>query len=283
MSFDAEGVWMKDTTVHTDFGNGFQFSYWSLDESKRVYVYCVYDTVLQTPSALLGSMTKIMRRQFTDTAYHFSADTVETCTLGNLPAVAQTIRFNLGTNVYGDTYEYMVASAQEGNTFFVSVRSYSPDEAKKIMGQIGNSLHMKSPDYVEDILEFRPDMSLTMPYFPGGQQQMFSFLSSEVHYPELAVEQQVQAMVICFFVVDKDGKVTNIGVSNISRIKVNRPELGEQSVLLSALAPKEIKAVEALAEEALRVLSVMPRWVPGTQDGKPVRVKCAIPINFRLR
>ena len=282
ISFEVDGVWMKDTTVHADFGNGFQFSYWSLDTSKRVYVYCVYDTVLQKPSALLGAMTRIMQRQFADTAYHFSADTIETCMLGDLPAVGQTIRFKLGANAYGDTYEYLAASAQEGNTFFISVRTYSPDKSKKIMGQIGNSLDVKSPQTEEDIIEPTPDKSITMPLFPGGQRALFRFLSEEVRYPILAMEQRVQARVICSFVVDRDGSITDICVSNISHISAGRQESRKETILLSDLTSAEIKAVEALVGEAMRVIKAMPKWKPGTQDGKPMRVRYAIPINFRF-
>lgn len=282
ISFEVDGVWMKDTTVHTDFGNGFQFSYWSLDTSKRVYVYCVYDTVLQKPSALLGAMTRIMQRQFADTAYHFSADTVETCMLGDLPAVGQTIRFKLGANAYGDTYEYLAASAQEGNTFFISVRTYSPDKSKKIMGQIGNSLDVKSPQTEEDIIEPKLDESFKMPSFPGGQRALFRFLSEEVRYPILAMEQRVQARVICSFVVDRDGSITDICVSNISHISAGRQESRKETILLSDLTSAEIKAVEALVGEAMRVIKAMPKWKPGTQDGKPMRVRYAIPINFRF-
>lgn len=282
ISFEVDGVWMKDTTVHADFGNGFQFSYWSLDTSKRVYVYCVHDTVLQKPSALLGAMSRIMQRQFADTAYHFSADTVETCMLGDLPAVGQTIRFKLGANAYGDTYEYLAASAQEGNTFFISVRTYSPDKSKKIMGQIGNSLDVKSALCEDDILEPTPDKSITMPLFPGGQRALFNFLSREVHYPEVAIEQDVQAKVICSFVVEKDGSITDISLLNITNISVSRQESRQESMLLSGLTSMEIKAVEALVGEAMRVIKAMPKWKPGTQDGKPMRVRYAIPINFRF-
>ena len=282
ISFEVDGVWMKDTTVHADFGNGFQFSYWSLDTSKRVYVYCVYDTVLQKPSALLGAMTRIMQRQFADTAYHFSADTVETCMLGDLPAVGQTIRFKLGANAYGDTYEYLAASAQEGNTFFISVRTYSPDKSKKIMGQIGNSLDVKSPQTEEDITEPKLDESFKMPSFPGGQRALFRFLSEEVRYPILAMEQRVQARVICSFVVDRDGSITDICVSNISHISAGRQESRKGTILLSDLTSAEIKAVEALVGEAMRVIKAMPKWKPGTQDGKPMRVRYSIPINFRF-
>ena len=282
MSFEVDGVWMKDTTVHADFGNGYQFSYWSLDTSKRVYVYCVYDTVLQKPSVLLRAMTRIMQRQFADTAYHFSADTVEACTLGDQPAVGQTIQFKLGTGAYVDNYEYMVASAQEGNTFFISVRTYSPDKSKKIMGQIGNSLDVKSPQSEEDIIEPKLDESFKMPSFRGGQQALFRFLSEEVRYPILAMEQRVQARVICSFVVDRDGSITDICVSNISHISAGRQESRKETILLSELTSAEIKAVEALVGEAMRVIKAMPKWKPGTQDGKPMRVRYSIPINFRF-
>ena len=282
MSFEVDGVWMRDTTVHADFGNGFQLSYWTLDASRRIYAYCLYDTVQQKPAALLQTMTDIMQQQFTDTIYHFSADTIESYMFGDIPAVGRTIRFNLGVNVYGDTYEYLAASADKGNTFFFSVRTYSPDKSKKIMGQIGNSLYMKSSKYEEDILEPTPDKSITMPSFPGGQRALFSFLSKEVHYPELAVEQDVQAKVICSFVVDKDGSITDISLANITHISVSRQESRQESMLLSGLTSMEIKAVEAMVAEAMRVLGEMPKWKPGTQDGKPVRVRYAVPINFRF-
>ena len=222
-----------------------------------------------------------MQRQFADTAYHFSADTVETCMLGDLPAVGQTIRFKLGANAYGDTYEYLAASAQEGNTFFISVRTYSPDKSKKIMGQIGNSLDVKSPQTEEDIIEPKLDESFRMPSFRGGQQALFRFLSEEVRYPILAMEQRVQARVICSFVVDKDGSITDICVSNISHISAGRQESRKETILLSDLTSAEIKAVEALVGEAMRVIKAMPKWKPGTQDGKLVRVRYAVPINFR--
>ena len=281
MSFEVDGVWMRDTMVHADLDNGFQLSYWTLDASRRIYAYCLYDTVEQKPADLLQTMTDIMQEQFNDTIYHFSADTIESCMLGDLPAVGRTIRFHLGANMYGDTYEYLAASADKGNTFFFSVRTYSPDKSKKIMGQIGNSLYMKSSLCEDDILEPTPDKSITMPLFPGGQRALFNFLSREVHYPEVAIEQGVQAKVICSFVVEKDGSITDISLLNITHISVSRQESRQESMLLSGLTSAEIKAVEAMVAEAMRLIKAMPKWKPGTQDGKLVRVRYAVPINFR--
>lgn len=97
----------------------------------------------------------------------------------------------------------------------------------------------------------------TMPEFPGGVSAMMKYLSENIKYPVIAQENGIQGRVICQFVVEKDGRITNIQVLRSS---------GEKS----------------LDKEAVRVISTMPNWSPGSAFGKPVRVKYTIPINFRL-
>jgi protein TonB len=98
----------------------------------------------------------------------------------------------------------------------------------------------------------------TMPEFPGGAQAMMRFISENIQYPPAAQEKGIQGRVICQFVIEKDGKVTDIQVVRSS---------GEPS----------------LDKEAVRVINSMPKWKPGTQGGKPVRVKYTVPVNFRLQ
>lgn len=98
----------------------------------------------------------------------------------------------------------------------------------------------------------------SMPEFPGGQQEMMKFLAENIKYPVIAQENNVQGRVICQFVVEKDGKVTDIQVVRSS---------GDAS----------------LDKEAKRVIESMPKWKPGKQRGKAVRVKYTIPVNFRLQ
>ena len=97
----------------------------------------------------------------------------------------------------------------------------------------------------------------TMPEFPGGQQALFAYLSENVKYPRVAKENKIQGRVICSFVVEKDGRITNVQVVRSG---------GDPS----------------LDREALRVIKSMPNWKPGTQKGKPVRVKYTVPVSFRL-
>ena len=98
----------------------------------------------------------------------------------------------------------------------------------------------------------------SMPEFPGGQQAMMRYIADNIKYPVIAQENGIQGRVICQFVVEKDGKVSDIQVVRSS---------GEAS----------------LDKEAQRVINSMPKWKPGKQRGKPVRVKYTLPVNFRLQ
>ena len=98
----------------------------------------------------------------------------------------------------------------------------------------------------------------TMPEFPGGQQALFKYLSENVKYPVIAQENGIQGRVICQFVVNKDGAIVDVEVVRSG---------GDPS----------------LDKEAMRVIKSMPKWNPGKQRGKAVRVKYTVPVNFRLQ
>ncbi|MBR6118544.1 MAG: energy transducer TonB [Paludibacteraceae bacterium] len=97
----------------------------------------------------------------------------------------------------------------------------------------------------------------SMPEFPGGAAAMYKFLSENIRYPVIAQENNIQGRVICQFTVNKDGSLVDVEV---------------------------IRQVDpALDKEAIRVIKAMPKWNPGKQRGKPVRVKYTIPVNFKLQ
>jgi len=97
----------------------------------------------------------------------------------------------------------------------------------------------------------------SMPEFPGGgMTAMMQFLSKNIKYPVNAQKNGTQGRVTVQFIVNADGSISNIGI-----IRGVDPELDG---------------------EAVRVISTMPNWKPGTQKGKPVRVKYTVPVMFRL-
>ena len=100
------------------------------------------------------------------------------------------------------------------------------------------------------------DVVEEMPQYPGGAEALLEFLNHNVQYPEEAEKAGIQGRVIATFVVEKDGSVSNA---------------------------KVVKSVDPLLDaEALRVISAMPKWKPGKQNGKVVRVKYTVPLSFRF-
>ena len=101
------------------------------------------------------------------------------------------------------------------------------------------------------------DVVEQMPSFPGGPQALMEYLGNNVKYPPVAAELGLQGRVVVSFVVERDGSLTDVKV--------------ERSVDPS------------LDKEAVRVVKSMPRWIPGKQKGKEVRVKFNVPVAFRLQ
>ena len=93
-----------------------------------------------------------------------------------------------------------------------------------------------------------------MPSFPGGN--VSKWIAKNVKYPVLAMENGIQGKVFIQFVIERDGSITDV---------------------------KVVRGVDAsLDKEAVRVVQSMPKWKPGKQRGKPVRVAYTLPINFQL-
>lgn len=96
-----------------------------------------------------------------------------------------------------------------------------------------------------------------MPEFPGGMAELMKFLGKNIKYPTIAQENGIQGRVIVQFVVNQDGSIVD-------------------PVVMRSVDPY-------LDKEALRVISTMPKWKPGMQRGKAVRVKYTVPVTFRLQ
>lgn len=95
-----------------------------------------------------------------------------------------------------------------------------------------------------------------MPSYPGGAEALYEYLNDNIRYPIVALESGISGRVYVQFVVEKDGSVSDV--------KVLRGIGG------------------GCDEEAIRVVEKMPRWNPGKQRGRAVRVLYMVPINFTL-
>ena len=96
-----------------------------------------------------------------------------------------------------------------------------------------------------------------MPEFPGGEKAMMDFVAKNVQYPKEAMEKEISGRVLVGFIVEKDGSISETEI---------------------------VKGIGGgCDEEAVRVVKAMPKWKPGKQKGKPVRVHFMLPLTFKLQ
>lgn len=95
-----------------------------------------------------------------------------------------------------------------------------------------------------------------MPIFPGGNDEMFKFIDKQLIYPSSAMKNKIEGMVVCNFIVEIDGSISDITV---------------------------VRSIsDELDKEAIRIIKSFPKWIPGKQGGKAVKVKFTLPIKFTL-
>ena len=105
------------------------------------------------------------------------------------------------------------------------------------------------------------------PEYPGGSSALFEFIKNTMIYPTQALKDSIQGRVIVQFIVEEDGSITNPVVVKSSGLNRNQ---ANSSIF------------NQLDAEAIRIISVMPKWNPGKVEGKPCRVRYNLPINFRI-
>lgn len=96
-----------------------------------------------------------------------------------------------------------------------------------------------------------------MPEFPGGMPAMIDFLQTNIKYPKDAIKHEVGGRVLVMFVVEPDGSLSNVRVAK--------------------------KVFPSLDAEAVRVVKTMPKWKPGKEKGREVRVNFTLPVVFSVK
>jgi len=117
------------------------------------------------------------------------------------------------------------------------------------------------PVKVEEEVEVAEEPIFTVvesePEFPGGMEALYKYLAQNIKYPQLARENGITGKVYVTFVVEKDGSIAN---------------------------PRILRDIGGgCGAEAIRVVKAMPKWSPGKQRGKAVRVQFNLPVNFNLK
>jgi periplasmic protein TonB len=138
------------------------------------------------------------------------------------------------------------------------------EEVEDIVINVEDDMDSEAQDFVpvDDPIEEPVEAEIftvveESPGFPGGDEKLYEFLQKNMKYPQMARESGIQGIVYVTFVVEPDGSISNVRVLR---------DIGG-----------------GCGEEAIRVVKAMPRWTPGKQRGKAVRVQFNLPVKFTLQ
>lgn len=138
----------------------------------------------------------------------------------------------------------------------IKIKSPSGYEIKKNISVIENEISSIDETIDETTSTIFENVE-EMPSFPGGLAALMAYLQKSIKYPEIAEENGIQGRVVCTFVVEPDGSISDVQV---------------------------VKPVDPYLDmEAVRVVRAMPKWTPGKHNGVAVRVKYTLPLTFRLQ
>ena len=189
--------------------------------------------------------------------------------LGDVQIITDRKFQSMTTSTVNDKGEFRIETSPEASIAFL----YKGKDAQILgWGWAGNPETLSKMDSNNMVIVLKPQQAINaptdggeevyevvekMPEFPdGGMPGLMKYLSANIRYPEAAHKDGTQGRVTVQFVVGKDGSIGNVSI-------------------LRGVDP-------ALDAEAIRVISGMPKWKPGTQKGEPVNVKYTVPVMFRL-
>ena len=173
--------------------------------------------------------------------------------LALLPIVAVALAVNAETETH-----YVYTQPQQQTPVKKGVKAGTIKMGSQTIKVVKADAQSKTDAATAQTSKQRPfDVVEHMPEYPGGPAELFKFLTKNVKYPAEAEKAGIQGRVILTFVVEKDGAISE---------------------------PTVVKSVDPVLDaEAVRVISAMPNWVPGRQNGEVVRVKYAVPVTFALQ
>ena len=159
-----------------------------------------------------------------------------------------------------------MTKGKKKNNVIKEIRSIEQQLYGKAMMIVGISLLLtlssceKDDDDIDDpepVTEIVDETVDQMASYPGGIPALMDFLNENIEYPEQAEREGIEGRVVAGFIVERDGSVSNIEI---------------------------LKSVHPLLDaEVVRVMSLMPNWIPGKQHGMPIRTRYGMPVTFRLQ
>jgi protein TonB len=164
----------------------------------------------------------------------------------------ETVKFTPPVVVDEEVIEETPIITQEVETQIATVTNEGTTDEIIIPEETGNGAVAENPE--------TPFVSVEeMPGFPGGEEALFKYLGKNINYPAMEKDAGISGTVYVYFVINKEGRVSNTEIK------------------------RGVKGGPGLDKEALRVISNMPAWSVGKQNGRPAAVQFTLPVKFVLK
>ena len=172
------------------------------------------------------------------------------------PLVVKDEKYKRVDTIYSvDDYAILLTAMRDGESFVDMQESGSyqdiPNESSDYQPIVRQPIASQQVRLVEPMTE-----ADIMPSYPGGEAALYQFLSSQIRYPPDALENKVEGKVFVRFVINPDGSITKVNV---------------------------LRGIGfGCDEEAVRVVQMMPKWIPGEEQGQKVPVFSSLAVNFKF-
>ncbi|MBP5318305.1 MAG: energy transducer TonB [Paludibacteraceae bacterium] len=276
------GVWLQASEVSDSTTGFFENRYNDVYLKKTVLTSCFKDSAgISSPDSLI----ELYRKQV---GADYAKNEDVTITFG--PLVEDTFSSYLAKTMLVlytskkskiKNFEYWVSFKVKENVFFLSFRSKKKKELLTLCSYAENSFRYLNFENGKRAEALDARLISSPPIFPGGEEGLRKFIARELSYPRIAFEQNFSARVVIQFMIDDNGDVKDVAFLKASKSLDQITDSSQMTDINICPEGKE-DALVALVKEASRVVSAMPRWSPGVQEGNTVSVRFLLPFRFKL-
>ena len=255
---------------------------------REVHEYQADDYVLQQGVPAQGYQLLLIKKAVGSSSYAFANDFHHSLTKNRITMMQK----NQSRGWARSKALYLLPMAAVALSAFATPEFVTP--LQEAAGNPAGKVSLKTavgqtfrPESVAQDIQDKPEV---LPEYPGGPEAMYRFLAQHIKYPALAQKWGVQGKLLVQFVVERDGRITQVkaehlngkaGTSQENEFIVKAQAKGKK---LTAEETAELKqALKSLMREGERVVQDMPAWKPGLHKGKPCRTSFTLPISFKLQ
>lgn len=255
---------------------------------REVHEYQADDHVLSQGISARGYQLLLIKKAVGSSSYAFANDFNHSLTKNRITMMQknQSRGWARSKALYLLPMAAVALSAMASPKFSTPLQDAANDPAGKVSLKmaVGQTFRPESAPQGSDNILDKPEVPSE---YPGNTEALYRFLAQDIKYPALAQKWGVQGKVLVDFVIERDGRVSQVQARKMEgkapRSEITVTAKANDKKLTPEEKAEQKQAAESLMREGERVVKTMPNWKPGMDKGKPCRTRYTLPIMFKLR